>query len=392
MLSKIIFLLSWSIPFLASALFLFIIFKIIISFFSGHSMLSKRIFSWLWLALFLASSLVLFIILKIIISLFAISGWYVLLTLLLLPLFIFLIWKNRVEVDPETELVVEFFKEKVEPLKNGYHFPQKFLTAYHEKKLVPTNERSLYILSGRREGLEPEDIKLYLYGDNSDMEPGTGDSLRLKYIAVVQCVNSSTFSYRTVDPYGYAANIIEHAVEIYVHSLSSEEIIDGFNKQDVSIIPNSFLEDILQTTGLEVVKFIPGDPILNPETEKMRIELESKKRQVEITRADADNKVELEKGRRKVIDERIVTADRELQLAAKSNKVVTERIAALKDSGLSETDALSFIMREKTLETINEASGKGGLVYIDEGSKNGNLSQSASMGFAINAMNNNQKK
>lgn len=307
----------------------------------------------------------------------------------LMLLFPFIAWrlylKSRLAVQPEWNLIAEWKKQKMEPFTPGWHYPFRYFGFFEEIADVPMNKQSLCILSGVRDGFEETILDEYVYGTASNMEPGTGDFLRLLYKVEIKCFDSILTTYNVEDPYEYIASLVELCVGRYVHKNSSEKIIDKFSKQKLSIIPISILEQIKTDTGIEIISFIPVDVVNTPETEVFRRTLDQKTRQKDINAIDLKNRVQLEKGEGEVLQVKLANADIENQIRANKLKSIMEK------TSVSGEEALKIVMKDKTLETIAKASESGSIVYIDESNGNNSLNQGASLGFAINATNNQKK-
>ena len=313
--------------------------------------------------------------------------------LILIPIVIWFIRRsNRLEVSQGWNVIGEWEKQRMQPFEPGWHYPFWYFGYFDDVSEVPMNKQTLSILSGRREGYEQSIIDEYVYGSASDMDPGTGSALCLLYKADIQCVDSLTANYCVKgDPYEYIADRVEWCVGLYVHARSSEEIIDNFSKETLdSVIPDYIKEDVLLSTGFELLSFFPGDVSFNEETAASRAKEEQLKRKKVENSLELENKVQLEVGNKLILlaelDNRTVIEN----IAKKDDQIRVNTIKSLKDGAdVDGEKALEFIIKEKTLETVKESAQKGNITYIDD-SKGGALNQSAALGFAINA--NNQNK
>jgi len=307
----------------------------------------------------------------------------------------FVVWylrlTNRLEVSPELNVIGEWQKRKMEPFKPGWHFPFRYFGFFEEIAEVPMNKQTLFILSGQRDGIEQAVVDQYVYGTASNMEPGTGDFIRLLYRVEIKCIDSLAATYNVDDPYEYIAGVIELNVGLYVHKSDGEEIIDKFTKETLdSIININIQEQILTDTGIKLISFIPVDVINTPEVEAIRRELDHEERQTAINKAKIKNAVQIKEGDGELLKVTLANKAIEEDISKKDDQIRTNEIKSIKDAtGVSGDEALKFIIKDKTLETIAAASQTGNITYIDD-SNNGNLNPAAAMGFAINATN--QKK
>lgn len=312
--------------------------------------------------------------------------WLLVFFLLIFP---GLIWFNRLEVSPEWELIAEWGKERMEPFKNGYHFPFRYFGYFEEIAEVPMNQQTLHILSSKRDRVEKEVAEIYVYGKASDIKPGTGASLGLSYEVEFKCLDSSALVYYgTGDPYEYVVSVIEHHVKLYAKSLVSEVIIDHFPDQDLDLlVPAKVQSRILALTGIELISFIPGSVFISKESEADRSILEKEKREFELNRAKIKNQKQLENGKNGVLKAEFSNMEVIKNISKEKDQVLANKVKSIMtEAGVSGEEALKIVMKEKTLETVGAASKNGSIVYIDESSNgNGNLNQGAALGFAINA-------
>jgi ABC-type phosphate transport system ATPase subunit len=94
--------------------------------------------------------------------------------------------------------------------------------------------------------------------------------------------------------------------------------------------------------------------------------------------------VEKERRRGEVLEKQLKNQEIVAKIEQKNNEIRQEQIASImKSSGCSAAEALNFLNREKTLETVKEAAKDGHLTFMDA-SGNGTLSQSAALGYGLN--------
>lgn len=312
---------------------------------------------------------------------------------LILPfaIFLYFLWRDSLEIAPECVLVAEWKGKKMEPLRNGYQFPFRFFNLFREIEVVPVNEQVISIFSGRRDGLSEADVEEYRYGMDSDMEPGSGAALRLKYEVRYKCVDPISYCYNTDDALKYLASQVESRVNNYVLGRTSEEVSDGFRKIDLN--DNVFLDlrdYLLYKIGIEIVLFIGKDVLFTPETEASRAKLEEEQRKAELIKHQTDNDAKVEEGRGKFLDKQLENLKKEKNIAAEKNSILTERVVSITNAGVSANEALNFVKKEAVLKAVTEAAKTGGIFYIDEnGSKDGSggkLSDAAALSVAINAI------
>lgn len=319
------------------------------------------------------------------------SWLFSLLSLIWIPVSFFTVWKAKLVVLPEWTVVAEWCGKKMEPFASGYHYPFRKFGFFNVVAEVPVNKQTLYILSGVRDNLAPEVVEQYVYGTASNMEPGTGDFLRLLYRVEVKCVDPLALVYNVNNPYDYVAGIIEQKVSLYVHREKSENIIDKFSEQTLasifsasSSIADDVLDQILTDTGLKLISFIPVDVINTPEVEELREQLDKEQRQTAIIEAQLKNEVQREQGKKKILSAQLENMSVQENIGKKTNDILVNEIKAIKDqAGVGGDEALRFIAREKTLATIENSSKTGNVTYIDDSGTRGNLKQAAALGFAI---------
>jgi hypothetical protein len=289
--------------------------------------------------------------------------------------------------------VGEWCGKKMKPFTNGYHYPFRKFGFFNVVAEVPMNKQTLYILSGVRDNLSQELIKQYVYGTASNMEPGTGDFVRLLYRVEVKCIDPLALVYNVNNPYDYVAGIIEQKVSLYVHHNKSEDIIDHFAEQTLDSIfavsssnPDDIRNQVLADTGLKLISFIPIDVINTPEVEALREQLDKEQRQIEIIKAQVENEAKREEGKKKVLTAKLANMSVQEAIGQKNNDILVNKIKAITDStGVGGEEALGFIAKEKTLETLEKSSETGSITYIDDSGSKGNLNQAAALGFAISA-------
>jgi hypothetical protein len=228
-------------------------------------------------------------------------------------------------------------------------------------------------LSGARDGLDPADIEKYAYGSLTNVEPGTGDFIRLKYGLEIQCVDSHRLVYERTDPFGFIAGLTEKEVIIFVKGLSGERINDEFINFDWQTNLIDKLQSLVELeTGVRIIRFIPIDIMNTPETEEAR-------------RAE-----EMEKRQKAVLEAKLVNMEVNKKISAKQDDMVINTINSVKDTaGVNGIVALKFMTERQKLATIETAAGKSNFTYMDS-SGSGKLTDASAMGWGFNSHNKSQ--
>lgn len=284
---------------------------------------------------------------------------------------IILRWKNRVEVPANWEYLYEWSGEKLLPLIPGLYFPFPYFGFLSDVSKVLMNQQMIYILSGVRDGLSPDDIKKYKYGSQTNVEPGTGDFLRLKYGAEIQCVDSTKLVYVKNNPFSFIAGLLELEVVKFIKTLNSEKVNDRFVKckwdKRLAVITASMESEI----GVKIIRFVPIDVMNTPQSEQSRREVELKKRE------------------RESLKEELLNMEVKKKISVEADEMRSNAIKTIKsDAGVNGVVALKFISEQQKLTTIETASKKGNITYMDS-SGSGKLSDSFAMGWGLNAHNSN---
>jgi regulator of protease activity HflC (stomatin/prohibitin superfamily) len=322
----------------------------------------KTSFFWEWFAF-----CVLIIGLSLIVILVAswYTGWFWLSGLLIVPVVVCagIIFKHRYIVDQKHAVVYEWRGERVEPLVPGMYFPFPFFGFLSEGVEVPTNPIVLNIFTGSRDGLVKAEK---YYGSQEDVQPETGAAIRLAYDITLQIVDPNKFVYSFDNCYAQIASLVEKEVMVYVHNNEAEKIYDNFTKENWQELVVDKLSATVETMGVILISFIPKGIKDNPEVEADRL------------------KVEKERRRGEVLEKQLKNQEIVAKIEQKNNEIRQEQIASImKSSGCSAAEALNFLNREKTLETVKEAAKDGHLTFMDA-SGNGTLSQSAALGYGLN--------
>jgi hypothetical protein len=347
--------------------------------------------NWLLVAAFISGLVAIAIVLVI----FSFDFWWIFSALLIIPAVLYLKWEGRLVVDAEFNLIAEWKGEKVEPLTPGIYYPFRYGDFFKLIAKVPMNIQTLHILSGEREGLKDDIVKLYLYGTASNMEPGTGDSVRLLYKLEFKCLNPIALVYTMDNPYDYLAGETELEVSQYIHKNTSEDIVDNFSREglaqspDLNIVPK-IKDDVLNKIGVEVIAFIPVDVILTPEKEALRRAQEREDNRKPLIESQLANAVVEEAGQAQILQAQLNNMEIKKNIAKEHNEIMSNKINKIKaDTGVDGATALQFYTKQRTIDVVADASKTGSITYIDDSSNSGTLSQAAALGWAIKSNNNN---
>ena len=300
--------------------------------------------------------------------------------LLLIIVFCVLIWSSKIEVPPEYEYVYQWAGEVIAPLKVGYNYVFPYFGLLKGRAKIPMNVQTLSILSGVRDGLSDSVVKEYIYGTASNIEPDGGDAIRALYQVEFQCIDSLKLFYAKSNPYKYIAKIIEFKVSAYLKNPTKEDtegLSDHFLAKDWDAevldgrgVLDSVREEILDLIGINLIHFVPVDLIFAPNIIVAR------------------EKRALEKQRGLLLEEQSANMDKEAEIAKKRNKINGAEIdEIIQRANVSGSEALNHIIKDRTLESITQASKTGNITYID-GSGNGNFAGGAGFGWGLNATNN----
>jgi hypothetical protein len=281
-------------------------------------------------------------------------------------------WQKRVEVPANWEYLYEWSGQKMAPLEPGLYYPFPYFGFLSEESRVLMNKQIIYIMSGSRDGLDSADVEKFVYGSLTDVEPGTGDFIRLKYGVEIQCTDSKKLVYERTDPFGFIAGLAEKEVVKFIKGLSGEDVNDCFVKRNWNkTVINKLQLLIEQETGVKIIRFIPIDVMNTPETEAARRAEEMKKREKAVLEAELKNMEVKEK------------------ISAKADGMVTHTINSVKTTaGVNGLVALKFITEKQKLSTIENASKNGQFTYMDS-SGSGKLTDASAMGWGFHAHNSN---
>lgn len=340
---------------------------------------AKEVFLKAWISLvlgLLALALVIAIAVMVLGGIYGFFWWAVPVALVIFfsPLVIITIirWQKRVEVPANWEYLYEWSGQPMTPLKPGLYYPFPYFGFLSEDSRVLMNKQIIYIMSGSRDGLDSADVEKFAYGSLTDVEPGTGDFIRLKYGLEIQCIDSKKLVYERTDPFGFIAGLTEKEVVLFVKGLSGEDINDQFinNDWDANLIAK--LQTLIETeSGVKILRFIPIDVMNTPETEAARRAEEMKKREKAVLEAELKNMEVKEK------------------ISAKADGMVTHTIDSVKNTaGVNGLVALKFITEKQKLSTIENASKNGQFTYMDS-SGSGKLTDASAMGWGFHAHNSN---
>lgn len=298
-------------------------------------------------------------------------------------------WSNRLEVPAEWNFIFEWNGVVLPPLTPGLYYPFPYFKFLSDGTEVPMNKQMLHILSGVREGLPTEVVEKYVYGSSTNVEPNTGDFLRLMYMAEIKCVNPVKLVYEKADPYGYIVGLLEREVVIFIKKprVANETVNDKFIKNNwyetffiaklivTQTVNASVYDTILAETGIELIKFIPIDVINTPETEESRRDVEMEMRKGEVLK-------------KLLINTTIKKKISAVNDSMRDNSVKT----ILTNAGVTGEVALNYLNEQKKLDTIQVVGTKGNITYMDNSGK-GKLTNARVMGWGLtanNIQNNNQ--
>lgn len=349
---------------------------------------AKKVFFWAWFWLDVLITLVMAI--ALIVICYNVGYWVSLFSLFLPSLVVGkLYWDSGISIPTGIERIYEWRGKAMEPLVPGWYHPFKYFGFLKPDEVdVPMNIQTLYILTGTRDGLSSDDFELFYYGTQSDIEPGTGAALRLKYKVDFECVDSIKLRYKHNDPYTYIAGLVESKVNIYVHGLKSEEIIDNFTKTDWHKTLVSDVEtesQLINHLGVRLISFIPIDVILSVKAEEWRQLEDAEERKGKIMKIAINNEVMAEVEKKRILNAQLVNSKKVKELAVINNKIEVDFINDIKNEvGVNSVMALKYAMHKNTLKTVTEASKNSEFAYIDgSGSGDNTIAQAAkiSMGF-----------
>lgn len=341
--------------------------------------MSKNVFALAWLVFF---SVITFIVLLsfFVISIFVdLPNWSFGLLALLPFIYTYLVWNSRVEVPPKMEYIYEWLGKRMSPFKNGITYIFPYFNLLKGIARVPMNNQTLYILIGRREGLDKAIIEKYFYGDSSDIEPENGDAIRVLCALQIRCVDSLKLVYEVENPYQYIVDLVQVRVGAYMKKLKlgeTEKLSDYFLAKDwdeeifdETPLFGSLKEKIFDTVGVELIHFVPVDLIFSPEVEEIR------------------RKTGVERQRKEFLKEQLSNMKEEEDIAKRRDDINSNSIKKIMDTAnVSGPEALGFLMKEKTLKTVESASKNGSMTYLDSANE-GNFSNGVGFGWGFNATN-----
>jgi len=325
----------------------------------------KMIFFLDWAVFFTITTLLIVTILLVACSLWL--PWQMMWSLFLLPIvYGLLVWQARLPVSPKQNIICERKGKALPPLTPGWYYPLRYFDLCREIAEVPMNKQMLCVLTGTREGFAPEIVEQYTYGTPSNIEPGTGDFIRLMYKLEFQCQDSIKLVYAVDDPYAYIVGLTETYVNSYVHVNNSEHIVDHFSREDWEVeVLSKIRSTVLAVVGIDLISFVPVDVINTPEVEEAR------------------RNTDLEKRKKEILEAKLVNLSVTENISKKNDAIKAHSIASVMgQANVSGVDALQFLTKDKTLNTILEASKEGSITYVDD-SGNGNMNQAAALGWAI---------
>lgn len=337
---------------------------------------AKKVFrkAWLWLGIVSWLSVIL-----VIATACLFFEWNLALTALstLVPILIwYLRWNNRLEVPIGWEFVYQWNGQRIEPLKPGLYYPFYYFDMLSSCSEVLMKSQKLNILTGVRTGLSPELVETYNYGSPTNIEPKTGDYVRLMYAAEVKCHNSQKMAYEKTDPFGFIVGLLEQEVIIYIKTLDNEGINDYFvggipSAEWILRVTTKLAPIILNEVGMELLRFIPIDVLNTPETEASRRKVEEKKREKEVLKAELSNMTE-----KKLIG---IEAD------SIATHAISAKIEAIKTkAGVNGVVALKYLAHLDTTQGVVQASQKGNITYMSDAG-NSKLTDSFALGWGLNA-------
>jgi hypothetical protein len=341
-------------------------------------MKSKKVFFWAWFKLFTVITIIIVVALVLAWNFIEKFPGEIFWSLTLLPfIYGWIIWSKKIIVPPEYEYIYEWQGKKLEPLTSGYNYVFPYFGFLEGKSKIPMNVQTLSILIGVRDGLPESVVNDYIYGTASNVEPENGDAIRILCQVEFQNIDSSKLFYAKSKPYHYIASLVEFKVGAYMkkpiknateglsdHFLSKDwdsEVLDGIGTL------KSLREEVFDFIGVKLIHFIPVDLIFSPEIE------------------DTRKKIDIEKRRGELLKEELGNMDTEAAIAKKRNEISGNQIEkVMKTANVSGAEALNFIMREKTLTAVAQASKTGNITYID-GSGDSNFAGGVGFGWGVNA-------
>lgn len=298
----------------------------------------------------------------------------------LLPfVYAYIVWKNKLIVPPEYEYIYEWQGEKLEPLKSGYNYIFPFFGFLKGRVKIPTNIQTLNILIGVRDGLPESITKCFVFGSAVNIRPEEGDTIRVLFKVEYQNIDSLKLFYAKNNPYDYIVSLIEFKVGAYMRkpikddseALSDHFLSKNWDAEVLDSIENQYRlkDEIFDFIGVKLIHIIPVNLLFSPEIE------------------EAKKKIEVEKRRRGLLEEELNNMNTEESIAKKRNEINSNEIEkVMKTANVGGQEALNFILKEKTLTAITQASKTGNITYID-GSGKDNFSSGVGFGWGLSANN-----
>lgn len=298
--------------------------------------------------------------------------------LALLVVMLSLVWRNRISVPANSEYLYTWRGKKLEPFKPGDTYVFPYFNFLRGEAKIPMNIQTLRIFSGVRKGESEAMLKSYIYGMDSNIEPETGDGIKAKYEVEIQCIDSMKLAYTlNDDPYKYIVKRVERLVGAYMKKPikdASEGLSDHFlaKNWDVDILDDnsssiSLREEIKDFLGVNIIHFNPVDLILSEKSNAARLD------------------IDLEVKRGELLKKRRENMEIEGDIAQKNNEIAAAKIVTIiEKAGVTGVEALNHITKEKTLETVAQASKTGNITYIN-GPGNDSFSNGAGFGWGLNA-------
>jgi len=245
-------------------------------------MVSTNVFWKWWVGSFVVATTLILLIISGIVLFGGFSGHLFWMLFVVPVIFAFLMWSNRLIVQPEWNHIYTWKGKKMEPLVPGIYYLFTSLGFLTEVAEVPMNNQMLFIYSGLRAWVSEQTRNMYIYGTDSNVEPGTGAALGLEYKVEIKCVDPTKLVYNQPDSFSYIAGVIELEISKYVHRRKSERVIDLFQtrKWDEKLLP-IIGPGILTHVGVQLISFVAGDIILNPESEISRTNSEIAERNLQ---------------------------------------------------------------------------------------------------------------
>lgn len=310
---------------------------------------AKKVFlkAWFWLGFVIT---ILTAVVLTIISYYS-GYWFMLLGIFLPSLIIIILrWKNRVIVPVEWVYIYTWKGKILEPFTSGVYYIFPYFSFLSEGNNVLMKQQMMRILSGTRDGLPDEIIKLYRYGSRSDMHSKSGSSLRLMYEIAIKCIDPQALVFNVSNVFEYVALAVERRVSIYVRARNSKDIIEKFAAEDwynkvLAVIKN----DVREKTGIDLISFTPVAIINDPLVSKSMLAVEEEVRRGDFLKAKLKN------------------MSSEASISSKNDEIRSNEIRLIKETlNIDGYAALNFLSEQAKWKAFMEISKSGNVVYMDD--------------------------